>query len=377
MNPYITEYPELMAGKTVVYVHGFASSGQSGTVSRLRTVMPQARIVAPDLPVRPAEALQLLHDLCRREQPSLILGTSMGGMYAEQLHGYDRICVNPAFEMAETMKSHGMMGQQTFQNPRQDGVQEFIVNKALVKEYKEATELCFSQPQAEQQRVYGLFGDRDTAVDTYDVFHRHYPQAIRFHGEHRMNDHSFMQSVVPVIRWIDDRQEQRQRPIIYIGVSLPGVVPGQEGHASLQGGGWGDMAKTVRQLIERYQVYFVVPALSADPAAYAAASAWLENRIGVPAWGGTPSSPTAVTCSTATTSSPTSPSQTPWPPRFTSAATSSRPGTTSPPTSPCSEANSAPAVTPLPTGEGQGVGHPFSYHNDGNLVMKMQFFLTF
>ena len=142
-NPYIQQFPELMAGKTVLYCHGFASSGQSGTVTRLREVLPNARVIAPDLPIHPREAISLLHEVCQNEQPDLIIGTSMGGMYAEQLRGFYRICVNPALEMGETMKSHGMTGTQQFQNPRKDGVQEFYVDKALVKEYKEQSEQRF------------------------------------------------------------------------------------------------------------------------------------------------------------------------------------------------------------------------------------------
>ena len=84
-NQYIKQFPDLMAGKTVLYVHGFASSGQSGTVTRLRTVMPQARVIAPDLPVNPHEAIALLHTLCEQEKPDLIIGTSMGGMYTESV----------------------------------------------------------------------------------------------------------------------------------------------------------------------------------------------------------------------------------------------------------------------------------------------------
>ena len=268
-NPYITQYPELMAGKTVLYCHGFASSGQSGTVARLREVMPQAKVVAPDLPIHPAEAMVLLHDICRQEQPALILGTSMGGMYAEQLYGYDRICVNPALEMGETMRAHGMTGTQQFQNPRQDGIQEFYVDKALIKEYKEQSEQRFSgTTDEERRRVYGLFGDQDTTVDTYDIFREAYPQALHFHGEHRMNDQSFMHSVVPVIRWIDDRQEHRERPIIYIGMETM-VDNYRKPAASAQ--------KAVRQLIEHYQVYFVAE----DEAA---TQPWLEQYIGVPAW---------------------------------------------------------------------------------------------
>ncbi|MBR1548164.1 MAG: esterase [Prevotella sp.] len=273
-NPYIKQFPDLMAGKTVMYCHGFASSGQSGTVARLRQVMPQARVIAPDIPIHPAEAIALLRDICQKEQPSLIIGTSMGGMYAEQLRGHDRICVNPALEMGETMRSHGMTGTQQFQNPRQDGIQEFYVDKALIKEYKEQSEHRFEGlTDDDADRVYGLFGDRDDLVDTYGMFSEHYPQAIHFHGEHRMNDQSFMHSVLPVIRWIDDRQEHRERPIIYIGIETM-----QDSYhkptSSLQ--------KAVRLLIEHYQVYFVA---TPPPAGgeWEVAS-WLTEYIGVPAW---------------------------------------------------------------------------------------------
>ena len=277
-NPYIKQFPELFAGKTVMYVHGFGSSGQSGTVSRIREVLPKATVIAPDLPLRPAEALSLLHDTCEREHPDLIIGTSMGGMYAEMLTGYDRILVNPALQMGDTMKEHGMIGAQHFSNPRQDGVQDFIVTKALVKEYKDMTEQCFSSVTPdEQSRVWGLFGDEDTTVDTYDLFHEHYPTAIRFHGEHRMNDRSFMHSVVPVIRWIDDRQEHRERPIVYIDVCALCDQRGQP-RSSAQ--------KTVRQLLERYQLYFVAAA-PADSRHYADTLQWLYEHINVPAWGHT------------------------------------------------------------------------------------------
>ena len=143
-NQYIKQFPDLMSGKTILYVHGFGSSGQSGTVDRLRKVLPNARVVAPDLPVHPAEAMQLLRDVVAAESPSLIIGTSMGGMYTEQLYGYDRICINPALCIADTMQAHGMTGTQTFQNPRQDGVQQFYVDKAMVKAYRQVSEQRFS-----------------------------------------------------------------------------------------------------------------------------------------------------------------------------------------------------------------------------------------
>ena len=269
-NPYVKQFPDLMAGKTLLYCHGFGSSGQSGTVTRLRTVMPQAKVIAPDLPIDPHEAIALLHRICNEEHPDLIIGTSMGGMYAEQLRGFDRICINPALEIAETMKAHGMTGTQQFQNPRLDGVQEFYVDKALVKAYRDVSEQRFvGVTDDDRQHVWGLFGDRDDLVDTFDMFCQHYSQATHFHGEHRMDDQSYMHSVMPVIQWIDDQQRHRQRPIIYIGIETMSNSHHQPA-SSVQ--------KAVRLLIEHYDMYFVADAPQPET------EAWLEEYINVPAW---------------------------------------------------------------------------------------------
>jgi len=275
-NPFVKQFPDLMAGKTLLYCHGFGSSGQSGTVTRLRTVMPNAKVIAPDLPVDPHEAIALLHRICDEEHPDLIIGTSMGGMYAEQLRGFDRICVNPALEIAKTMKEHGMTGTQQFQNPRLDGVQEFYVDKALVKAYRDVSEQRFVGLTDEDcQHVWGLFGDKDDLVDTFDMFCEHYPKATHFHGEHRMDDKSYMHSVMPVIRWIDDLQRHRQRPIIYIGIEslTPRPLQGERELKPLP-----SSQKAVRQLIEHYDVYFVADTPQHETAA------WLEEYINVPAW---------------------------------------------------------------------------------------------
>lgn len=286
-NQYVKQFPDLLKGKTVMYVHGFGSSGQSGTVDRLRTVFPNARVVAPDIPVHPSEAQSLLSELCLREKPHLILGTSMGGMYAEQLYGFDRILMNPAFCIADTMQAHGLTGRQTFQNPRLDGETEFYVDKTMVKEYRDASEKRFSGvTDAERRRVFGLFGDEDDLVDTFGLFSEHYPHAIRFHGEHRINDRSFMHSVLPVIRWIDDRQEGRDRNIIYIGIeTLMGPVINRKGTTECQASS--SSQKAVRMLIENYQVFFVCPCPSHAHHYYSEVLSWLEQYINVPAWGHT------------------------------------------------------------------------------------------
>ncbi len=276
-NNYAIQFPEIMKGKKILYVHGFSSSGQSGTVVKIREMLPGATVVAPDPPLHPAEAMDLLHHTCETENPDLIIGTSMGGMYAEMLYGYDRILVNPAFQMGDTMLKHGMLGKNTFLNPRQDGVQEFIVTKALVEEYKEITAKCFAGVTEEESRdrVYGLFGDEDPVVHTRDLFSQHYRNAISFHGEHRMNDKILLHSVLPVVQWIDDRQEHRERPIIYVSIDTLRDARGNQMSSAM---------KAFRYLFEHYAMYIVAPSPAYNPEYIAEVMRWAEDVVNVPAW---------------------------------------------------------------------------------------------
>lgn len=258
----------------ILYVHGFGSSGQSGTVKMISTAFPEAEVIAPDLPVRPAEALALLHETTAREKPDIIIGTSMGGMYAEQLHGFRRILVNPAFDIGTTLRR--TLGRVEFSNPRRDGVQSFMMTKALLAEYAEACQGCFADTsETEQEIVWGLFGLEDPIVHTHDQFASHYRNALWFHGEHRLNDHALLHTVVPIVRWIDDQAHGRQRDILYIcvedtlhrdGTPLPSVI------------------KAVRELAARYDIYFVCRAPAADTAYIGSVQQWLTDNIGTLAW---------------------------------------------------------------------------------------------
>ncbi|NPD81775.1 esterase [Prevotella sp. PINT] len=273
---YMKTWQDIMSGKKILYVHGFASSGQSGTVTLLRTIFPNATVVAPDLPIHPQEAMDLLHATCDEERPDLIIGSSMGGMMTEMLYGYDRILVNPAFQMGDTMGSHGMVGKLSFQNPRRDGVQEMIVTKAIVKEYRELTAQCFNPEKVKEDkaRVWGLFGDNDPVVHTRDIFLEHYPKGITFHGEHRLIDTVVHHALVPVVRWIDDRQEKRQRETVYIDFEC---LHNDRMQATPS------MHKAVEALLDNYTLYFVAPSPTNDTPYYKVVTDWMQEYVTVPA----------------------------------------------------------------------------------------------
>ena len=186
----------------LIYFHGFGSSGASGTVQLLRKLLPDDEVIAPDIPVEPLEALPFLRQLCEQEQPDIILGTSMGGMYAHQMHGFKRICVNPAINMS-TMSSVLKTGEHKFFNGRKDNQKTFRITREIIQHHNQIERQQFKNlTDEDRQHVWGLFGIHDKTCNTYDTFHKHYPQCQRFDGEHQLNEKALKKVVLPLIELI-------------------------------------------------------------------------------------------------------------------------------------------------------------------------------
>ena len=272
MELYEYARPGLMAGKTILYVHGFASSGQTGSVHTLRLLLPDAAVIAPDLPVEPEEAMELLRSVVASEKPDLVIGTSMGGMYSEMLYGIDRIIVNPAFQLADTLLKNNGLGRRDFHNKRADGETSFLVTKTLLEHFREVSSHCFAQAEEDRDRVFGLFGTRDNLVHTFDLFREHYPQAIHFDGEHHLNDSVIVHSLLPVIQRIDDRQNGVSRPVLFISLSDRLV-----NHSS-------GMRGAVETLCQKYEVHIVASVDYNSPGQCEEVFRWCEDNLGVPVW---------------------------------------------------------------------------------------------
>lgn len=185
--------------KKLMYLHGFGSSAASGTVKTLRDLLPDFDIVAPDISVDPAEALPFLRGLCMNEVPDVVVGTSMGGMYAQQMRGYNRICVNPAFDMSK--KSNILtVGTHEYFNPRKDGTTHFEITQEIIRHHSEMEEHQFDGiTDEDRKQVWGMFADNDQLVNGEPLFLQYYSQVIHFSGEHRMDDRVIEDVLVPLI----------------------------------------------------------------------------------------------------------------------------------------------------------------------------------
>ena len=185
----------------MMYVHGFASSGSSGTVMALRKHMTGWEVIAPDLPVDPFEALGLLRNIVATENPEIVVGTSMGGMYTQQLWGVPRIVVNPSFEMSRSLL-FGKMGRNKYMSKRKDGATEFRIDKAVVERFKLMEKEQFSGiNEQEKQLVIGLFGDKDPVVQFQPLMASLYGEerCRWFRGEHRLNDDIVRKVLIPLL----------------------------------------------------------------------------------------------------------------------------------------------------------------------------------
>lgn len=198
--------------KKLMYVHGFASSGSSGTVMTLRRYMAGWRVVAPDLPVDPFEALELLRRMVNEERPDIVVGTSMGGMYTQQLWGVPRIVVNPSFEMSRSLL-FGKMGRNKYMSKRQDGAAEFRIDKSVVERFKEMEKHQFEGiTDEEKMLVVGLFGDKDPVVHFQPLMAQLYGEerCRWFAGEHRLNDTVVKKVLIPLIDELVGKDEVEQ-----------------------------------------------------------------------------------------------------------------------------------------------------------------------
>lgn len=187
----------------IIYLHGLSSSGQANTPKMLRKFLPNDNIISPDIPVSPIEALQLLLSLAgdHRADDTIVVGTSMGAMYASQMKGYRRILVNPAFHVSELLEENEGKELKFF-SKREDGAKSFKVTDMLCHEFEEMEANLADVGDSAPEAVIGLFGDSDDVCDCRDEFRERYYYWTTFVGGHRLTEQVIKDTLIPIIEWM-------------------------------------------------------------------------------------------------------------------------------------------------------------------------------
>lgn len=193
--------------KKILFLHGFTSSGSCEIASTLKAELDGvAEIIAPDLPLHPYEAMDMLQDICEGERFDLIVGSSCGAFYGQQLvrlTGVPAILVSPFFRMTEFLKPR--IGWHEYKSLRADGHQQFEITGELIGEFAEMeTEQFDCYDEFNRDRVWGMFGSKDTIAHFRNVFEKYYTVAIDFDGPHTMTAENVRNCLVPAINKILD-----------------------------------------------------------------------------------------------------------------------------------------------------------------------------
>lgn len=103
-------------------------------------MLPQAVVYSPDLPIEPDETVALLRKIADEKHVDIVIGTSMGGMFAQKLKGYPKILVNPSFHVSRTMRKR--IGINPFFSERENEKKNMKLQRSCVtgtKHWKEGS----------------------------------------------------------------------------------------------------------------------------------------------------------------------------------------------------------------------------------------------
>ena len=188
--------------KTILFLHGFFASGSCIPAIALHEAFEgRVRVITPDLPIHPKEALTFVQQLCDKEKPDLLVGNSNGSFLAQiiaPIVGIPALLGNPHLEMTEFLKPR--IGEHQYKSPRMDGKQDFVIDGALISEFEELQKEQFKNVSPYwKDKIWGIFGEQDSLAHYKPLFLKYYTNAYSFPGGHTPTAEEVKTWYVPLI----------------------------------------------------------------------------------------------------------------------------------------------------------------------------------
>ena len=189
---YETSIQENQAKPIAIYVHGLGSGAASTTVCTVRKVFSEYKWIALEVNENPFESVKKINTAVSRFNPSLLMGTSLGGyyvFYADAPRATKVIC-NPAMNIAELIRHKIGFGTYSYFVERQDGKTEYTLDETVCKCF---TEYGKTHKGVRGIRNYALFAAHDELIGDADmldnmalVFESGYKLLLDSKGGHRL-----------------------------------------------------------------------------------------------------------------------------------------------------------------------------------------------
>lgn len=187
----------------ILYLHGLGSSGSSKTVETLRKLLPNDKIVAPDIPFDPRDAIDFIRELDYELNPDIVIGTSLGGYYAMQLCYRRKILINPAMFADEDIKNSIGLGTFKYFSERKDGVQFYTIDNNFISILKEQREWFFNYCMLDNEFSWhcsALFAIDDELFSHINDYKNLFnDKCILVRGTHRLSVDNIREVLIPQI----------------------------------------------------------------------------------------------------------------------------------------------------------------------------------
>ena len=175
-----------------IYVHGLGSGAASTTVRMVCEIFSEYEWMAIEVNENPFESVEKINATVSKFNPSLLMGTSLGGyyvFYADAPRATKVIC-NPAMNIAELIRYKIGFGTYSYFVERQDGNTEYTLDEAVCRRF---TEYESSHKVVNGTKNYALFavhdeliGDADMLDNMAMVFESGYRLLLDSKGGHRL-----------------------------------------------------------------------------------------------------------------------------------------------------------------------------------------------
>ena len=158
--------------KKLLFLFDVPSARITLTAEDFKNALPDVEVVSLDGLEPSEDALIAVHRLCDEEKPDVIIGEGIGGLLAQQMHGYHKILINPSFFLP-----NGSCSTNT----------DFIVHQ-----FDEVTDF-------DRENTYAYFNDEDIRQFDYDKYYEHYPIAIHYPSGQGFEPKYVLKLIVPLI----------------------------------------------------------------------------------------------------------------------------------------------------------------------------------
>ena len=175
-----------------IYVHGLGSGATSTTVRMVCKIFSEYEWIAIEVNENPFESVEKINATVSKFNPSLLMGTSLGGyyvFYADAPCATKVIC-NPAMNIAKLIRYKIGFGTYSYFVERQDGNTEYTLDEAVCRRF---TEYESSHKVVNGTKNYALFavhdeliGDADMLDNMAMVFESGYQLLLDSKGGHRL-----------------------------------------------------------------------------------------------------------------------------------------------------------------------------------------------